>query len=205
MQFTCVTCSLRVKTGKFTRIYAASTSSRIHANCLQLQIILSEYKEYFTSKNTRGAHANLPATSFAGKNTCNWQARTYKIARKMTCNWQAKTPEIAGNTAIIQRVKSPASCKLDWILQVKLTANCVLNYEWSRWFCVRFLPRKNRWVHLFLQVNYIRGLFTCVSPHAKFPTFAGNATMSIKLLLVPGKLQWNTLLHKKNSCLEMLK
>ena len=27
-QFTCVTCSLPVKTGKFTRVYAASTSRR---------------------------------------------------------------------------------------------------------------------------------------------------------------------------------
>ena len=30
-QFTCVTCSLPVKTGKFTCFYAASTSCRIHA------------------------------------------------------------------------------------------------------------------------------------------------------------------------------
>ena len=31
MQFTCVTCSLPVKTGKYTCFYAASTSRRIHA------------------------------------------------------------------------------------------------------------------------------------------------------------------------------
>ena len=30
-QFTCVTCSLPVETGKFTYFYAASTSRRIHA------------------------------------------------------------------------------------------------------------------------------------------------------------------------------
>ena len=34
-QFTCVACSLSVKTGKFTRVYAASGSRRIHAKCLQ--------------------------------------------------------------------------------------------------------------------------------------------------------------------------
>ena len=33
-QFTCVTCSLPVKTGKFTCFYAASTSCRIHAIAL---------------------------------------------------------------------------------------------------------------------------------------------------------------------------
>ena len=34
-QFTCVTCSLPVKTGKYTCAEAASTSRRKHATCLQ--------------------------------------------------------------------------------------------------------------------------------------------------------------------------
>ena len=34
MQFTCVTCSLPVKTGNYTCFYAASTSRRIHAIAL---------------------------------------------------------------------------------------------------------------------------------------------------------------------------
>ena len=41
-QFTRVSCSLPVKTGKFIRVYAASTSRRIHANCLQPHVNLPE-------------------------------------------------------------------------------------------------------------------------------------------------------------------
>ena len=62
-QFTCVTCSLPVKTGKFTCVEAASTSRRIHANCLQAHVNLTEYHRHFTGNFTRGTHANLPATS----------------------------------------------------------------------------------------------------------------------------------------------
>ena len=39
-QFSCVTCSLPVKRGKLTCVYAASTSRRKHANCLQLHLNL---------------------------------------------------------------------------------------------------------------------------------------------------------------------
>ena len=62
-QFTCVTCSLPVKTGKFTSDDAASTSRRIHANCLQAHVSLLEYHGHFTGNFTCGTHANLPATS----------------------------------------------------------------------------------------------------------------------------------------------
>ena len=48
MQFTYVTCSLPVKTGKFTCFDAASTSQKIHANCLQSHVTLLEYNGYFT-------------------------------------------------------------------------------------------------------------------------------------------------------------
>ena len=81
-QITCVTCSLPVKTGKITRVYAARTSRRIHANCLQPHISLPEHNGYFTGNFTCRAHASLPATSmqncffckrnhmqFSGKNT----------------------------------------------------------------------------------------------------------------------------------------
>ena len=62
-QFTCVTYSLPVKTGKFSRVYAASTSRKIHANYLQPHVNLPEKNEYFTGNFTSGTHANLPATS----------------------------------------------------------------------------------------------------------------------------------------------
>ena len=62
-QFTCVTCSLPVKTSKFTCVDAASTSRRIHTNCLQAHVNLSEYHRHFTGSFTCGTHANLPTTS----------------------------------------------------------------------------------------------------------------------------------------------
>ena len=41
-QFTCVTCSLPVKTGKFIRVYGASISGRIQAIFLQPHVNLPE-------------------------------------------------------------------------------------------------------------------------------------------------------------------
>ena len=79
-QFTCVTCSSAVKTGKFTCVYAASTSRRIHANCLQPHVNLPEYNEYFTGNFTCGIHANLPTTS---KQKCLLlQANMHAICRQ---------------------------------------------------------------------------------------------------------------------------
>ena len=62
-QFTCVTCSLPVKTGKYTCFYAASTSRRIQAICMQPHVNLPEHNGYFTGNFTCGTHANLSATS----------------------------------------------------------------------------------------------------------------------------------------------
>ena len=47
-QFTCGTCSLPVKTGEFSCIYAVSTSRRLNANCLQPHVNLLDYSRYFT-------------------------------------------------------------------------------------------------------------------------------------------------------------
>ena len=98
-QFTCVTCNLPVKTGKFTRVYPASASRRLHANCLQPHVNLPEHKGYFTGDFICGTYANLPATgmqnclllqtkipALAGKNTCQTQAKVPAIAGKDTCN-----------------------------------------------------------------------------------------------------------------------
>ena len=57
-QFTCATCSLLVNTGKLTRVCAASTSRRLHANCLQAHVNLPEHNGYFTSNFTCGTHAH---------------------------------------------------------------------------------------------------------------------------------------------------
>ena len=108
--------------------------------------------------------------TIACKNTCNCkqkdlqsQAKILWIAGKNTRNCKRYCYYTAG--------KSPPNCRLDCILHVKLTANCVLNYQWSRVFCMRFLPRRCKWIYLFLTVNCIR-----VSLHASlrmwnFPIF----------------------------------
>ena len=114
-QFTCSTCSLPAKRGKFTRAHAASTSRREHADCLQLHVNLPEYNGYFTGSFSCGTHTKLPAIkhatlpAFANQNTCKLQKKTQE--------WQAKVPAIAGKiirscgqSAITLRVNSPATC-----------------------------------------------------------------------------------------------
>ena len=100
-QFTCVTCSLSVKTGKFTRVYAANTSHRIHANCLQPHVNLPEYNGYFTSNFTWRTHEKLPVNSM--QNCLILQAKKQAIGKQKDLQSQAKLPwtadkipEIAG-------------------------------------------------------------------------------------------------------------
>ena len=115
-QFTCVTFSLTVNTGKFTCFEAASTSRRTHANYLRAHVNLPEYHRHFTGSFTCGTHGNLPATSMqnclllagkntriAGKNTRQTQAKKPATQRRITCNYRqsASTP----------RVNSPANCR----------------------------------------------------------------------------------------------
>ena len=108
-QFTCVTCSLPVKTGKFTCVETASTARRIHANCLQPHVKLPEYNGCFTGNFTCGIHANLPATSM--QNCLLLQAKihatyrqnsriaginTHQTQAKVTANAGKNTHTIAG-------------------------------------------------------------------------------------------------------------
>ena len=79
-QFTCVTCSLYVKTGKFTRVYAASNSRRLHANCLQSQVHLPERNGYFTGNFACGTYANFLATTM--QNYLRLQAKIHAICRQ---------------------------------------------------------------------------------------------------------------------------
>ena len=83
-QFTCVTCSLPVITGKFTCFEAASTSRRTHAHCLRAHVNLPEYHRYFTGSFTCGTHANLPATSM--QNCLLLQAKIHATYRQKHWN-----------------------------------------------------------------------------------------------------------------------
>ena len=83
-QFTCVTCSLPVITGKFTCFEAASTSRRTHAHCLRAHVNLPEDHRYFTGSFTRGTHANLPATSM--QNCLLLQAKIHATYRQKHWN-----------------------------------------------------------------------------------------------------------------------
>ena len=83
-QFTCVTCSLPVITGKFTFFEAAGTSRRTHAHCLRAHVNLPEYHRYFTGSFTCGTHANLPATSM--QNCLLLQAKIHATYRQKHWN-----------------------------------------------------------------------------------------------------------------------
>ena len=83
-QFTCVTCSLLVNTGKFTCLEAASTSRRTHANYLRAHVNLPEYHRHFTGSFTCGTHANLPATSM--QNCLLLQAKIHATYRQKHWN-----------------------------------------------------------------------------------------------------------------------
>ena len=127
-------------------------------------------------KLARDWHAKL--TAFAGKNICN-------LLVKIPAN-KGKTPAIAGKDTYNSRQKiREIAGKLDCILQVKLPATCaVLYYMRSRVFCVRGLAKLMQ-ANLPVstdepqttQVNYVWGLFICVSPHLKPPAFASNSTV----------------------------
>ena len=130
MQFSC-------KAGKFTCVEAASTSRRIHANCLQAHVNLPEYHRHFTGNFTCGTHAYLPRlackiacfcrqkymqftgknTRIAGKNTRQTQAKITETQEKIPAQSQAKKPAIPRKItcncrlAIAPRVNSPANCR----------------------------------------------------------------------------------------------
>ena len=95
MQFTYVTCSLSVKTVKFTRVQAAYTSCRIHANCLQPHVNLLEYRRYFTGNLICGTHAILPTISM--QNCLSRRQQQMQPAIKNT--------RIAGKNTLAKRQK----------------------------------------------------------------------------------------------------
>ena len=104
-QFKCVKFRLLVKTGKFTRVYAASTSRRIHANCLQLHLNLPENSGYFTGI----LHAdfmqirprlNCMMACFCKQKYMNCRQKP-AIADKKYPELEVKRPEIAGKIPAI--------------------------------------------------------------------------------------------------------
>ena len=104
-QFTCVKCSLLVKTGKFTCFYAARTPRKIHANCMQSHAILPENNGYFTGNFTCGTHANLIATSM--QNCLLLQVKIHAICRQKHWNRKWKNPPNAGKYNCKRRQKYP--------------------------------------------------------------------------------------------------
>ena len=136
-QFSWVTCSLPVKTGKFTHLYAASTSRRIHANCLQQLVNLPEYNGYFIGNFTSGTHASLPAAGMQNRQLL--REKLHAICRQKHQQSQAKIREICRQTPVIT---GKNNCKS--ILQVKLHSTCVLFYLRLRVVGLRRWPHKWR-------------------------------------------------------------
>ena len=101
--FTCVTCNLPVRTGNFTRVYVASSSRKIHANCLQPHVNLPEYSGYFTGNFTCGTHANLSAIGL--QNCLFLQAKVKCNLPVKNLQFQAKIPENAGKNTDNRRQK----------------------------------------------------------------------------------------------------
>ena len=123
-----------------------------------------------SGKNTRKCRQKYPQVqtktpASAGKNTrhCSWKHSQFQ----------------AIPLSYRRYIHQPIASKLDYILQVKLTATFVLSYVRSRVFCMWCLPCRCRLIYLFLQLTCIWGFFTSVSPFF-FRTFAGKATVAKK-------------------------
>ena len=144
-QFTCVTCSLPVITGKFTCFEAASTSRRTHAHCLRahvnlpnttgiLQVVLHATLMQICSRLAckiacfcRQKYMQLTGknTGIAGKNTRQTQAKitanagknARTMAGKKTCN---STQNYLQLQAICHHTAGKFTCKL----QVSQPASC---------------------------------------------------------------------------------
>ena len=131
-QLTCVICSLPINTGEYTRVYAASTSRKIHANCLQPRVNLLECNGQFTGK--------LPAELMQ---ICQRPQKCLLLQTKTTCNLQAKIPAIAGkktnncaqNTCNCTRKKNrQPRAKIPGIAH-KSTRNCRPKYSQLQAIC----------------------------------------------------------------------
>ena len=122
-QFTCVTCSLPVKTGKFNCFEAASTSRRTYANCLRTHVNLPEYHRHFTGSFTSGNHANLPATSM--QNCLLLQAKIHATYRQKHLNRRLKYPINAGKNDCKRRKKYPHNRRQKKpAIPCRITCNC---------------------------------------------------------------------------------
>ena len=124
------------------------------------------------------------------RNSCkfarDWHAKLSAFASKNTCNLQAKIHAIADNLPSHSGLNSPANCR-----QVSLhpasevTRNlraflgavvCILSEVFAAYKQV-ILPVFKGKLHV-MQVNCVWGIFTCVAPHVKFLTSAGNVAVS---------------------------
>ena len=148
---TCVTCSLPVKLGKFTRKYAASSSHRIQANCLQPHVNLSEYNGFFTGKFTCRADANFPATSM--RNCLLLQAKIHAIGRQKHPQSKTKTRAIANkNTSNCSQYCYHTAGKITCRLQVRLHPAGEIKPKLRSWLrVVAFILREA--LATWMQVN----------------------------------------------------
>ena len=128
-QFVCVTCSLLVKKVQFTRVYATSTSLRIHANGLQPHVSLPDHSGYLTGNFISGTHANSPAIamqnclhSLAKKPATSGKTTRHSIQKYSQS--QAKIPSTAGKNTCNRRRKYPQLQAKIRSIALEIIRNC---------------------------------------------------------------------------------
>ena len=200
-QFTCVTCSLPVNTGKFACFEAASTSRRIPAIAVnkarKLQVTSPAWCRLtylqFAGEFTRGVMADCLqlqvilrgiagffACDCAGIFSCVCSYFCLRLAGIFTCDstvfackLHVFLPAEAGNFAWVPHVKLPV--KYLWysgkFTCARRQSACVLLEVLAASKQVN-IPVITGKLHV-TQVNCARDLFTC-ELHVKLPAFAGN-------------------------------
>ena len=201
MQFTCVTCSLPVKTRNYTCFYVASTSRRIHAIALdkahKLQVTSPVWCRLtylqFAGEFTRGVIADclqlqvilrgiagfLPAIvrvflpAFGGYFYMRFQCFCMELVCIFACRSRQFCMLVTGKFAWVPHVKLPVKCL--WysgkFTCARMQFACVLREVLAASKQVN-LPVFTGKLHV-TQVNCARDLFTC-ELHVKLPAFAGN-------------------------------
>ena len=150
-QFTCVTCSLPVKTGKFTCFYAASTSHRIHA--------IARYKA-LKAQLISPAGCRLTHLQFAGEFTRGMIADSLQLQVFLGAIAGIFICDCAGLFACVWRVFLPAT------LVFYLRISCIFACK-SKQFCMLVVGKFVRVPHVNLLVKYpiYSGKFTCDCRH----------------------------------------
>ena len=221
-QFTCVTCSLPVNTGKFTCFEAASTSRRVHAIAVnkarKLQVTSPAWCRLtylqFAREFTRGVRADCLQLQVILRGIVRVFFPAFAVI--FACVWRVFLPAIP--------VFLPVSCMYFCQQkqanlhatrgQVCMSSACKLpvKYLWysGKFTCARkqcagvlrevlaaskqvILPVITGKLHV-TQVNCARDLFTC-ELHEKSPAFAGNfarASFTVYEVII---VKWTSFIH----------